>query len=248
MDQLKFAEKIKEARSEKGWTQKELAARLQVTDKAVSKWERALSFPDIELLGPISRELDIPLAELLDMEEITPASGNPEEWNSLLEKLLARMKEKVHQELKRRKKKLCIAIGIFVGLSILLVAIDLGRSWYRNQEYHQSERIISYDEITVNSIEEQEDTLYINISIPPEAPADEVLTRYWRDKTDSTVMYIQFAYYEKPWLLYDSMDDYLEYVNQPGVSLSSDRKTVDVPMPVTKVIYQNGEDVVLWEK
>lgn len=51
MDQIKFALKIKEARKEKGWTQKELAERLQITDKAVSKWERALSMPDIDILS-----------------------------------------------------------------------------------------------------------------------------------------------------------------------------------------------------
>lgn len=47
MDQLKFARTIREARKEKEMTQKELAFRLHVTDKAVSKWERALSLPDV---------------------------------------------------------------------------------------------------------------------------------------------------------------------------------------------------------
>ena len=52
MDQVKFALKIKEARKEKGWTQKELAERLKITDKAVSKWERVEPDPfNGELFG-----------------------------------------------------------------------------------------------------------------------------------------------------------------------------------------------------
>ena len=106
MDQVKFALKIKETRKEKGWTQKELAERLKITDKAVSKWERALSMPDIEMLGPISKELNIPLAELLDVEDVIK-EGQEETTETLLRKLLPLMKEKVHQEVKK-KRSFCV--------------------------------------------------------------------------------------------------------------------------------------------
>ena len=48
---------IAELRKEKGLTQKQLAERLHVTDKAVSKWERGLNFPDLMLLDSLSAEL-----------------------------------------------------------------------------------------------------------------------------------------------------------------------------------------------
>jgi transcriptional regulator with XRE-family HTH domain len=68
MDATIVGRKIHDIRKTKGWTQKDLAGRLNVTDKAVSKWERGENFPDIALLDKISQELDIPIAELLGVE------------------------------------------------------------------------------------------------------------------------------------------------------------------------------------
>ena len=59
MDSEKIGKLIKEARIKKGYTQKEIADLLGLTDKAVSKWECGRSFPDITLIKSISRELDI---------------------------------------------------------------------------------------------------------------------------------------------------------------------------------------------
>ena len=60
---------IAELRKEKGLTQKQLAERLHVTDKAVSKWERGLNFPDLMLLDSLSAELGAPVVRLLDIED-----------------------------------------------------------------------------------------------------------------------------------------------------------------------------------
>lgn len=46
-------------------SQKELAQHLNITDKAVSKWERGLSFPDITILIPLSEALEVSLYDLL---------------------------------------------------------------------------------------------------------------------------------------------------------------------------------------
>ena len=48
-----------------GLTQKDLAARLHVTDKAVSKWERGMSYPDVTLLEPLAAALDLTVEELM---------------------------------------------------------------------------------------------------------------------------------------------------------------------------------------
>ena len=55
-------------RKEKNLTQKELAQSLDVTDKAISKWERGLSCPDISLLIPLAKVLDVSTSELLNGE------------------------------------------------------------------------------------------------------------------------------------------------------------------------------------
>ena len=57
MDNKKFGEFIAGLRKEKGYTQSQLAEILCVTDKAVSKWERGVGFPDIKLIEPLSEAL-----------------------------------------------------------------------------------------------------------------------------------------------------------------------------------------------
>lgn len=72
MDNEKFGRFLSQLRREKGLTQRELAEALYVSDKAVSKWERGLSLPDIALLQPLAEELGVTVTELLRGERIPP--------------------------------------------------------------------------------------------------------------------------------------------------------------------------------
>ena len=65
IDNEKFGAFLLQLRKEHGLTQKDLAERLFVSDKAVSKWERGLSLPDIALLQPIADTLEVTVTELL---------------------------------------------------------------------------------------------------------------------------------------------------------------------------------------
>ena len=65
MDPKRTGKFISDKRKKQGLSQKELAEKLNITDKAVSKWERGLSFPDITMLIPLSEILDITLYDLL---------------------------------------------------------------------------------------------------------------------------------------------------------------------------------------
>lgn len=65
MDSIKTGKLICECRKKQGMSQKDLAKKLNITDKAVSKWERGVSFPDISMLIPISKVLEISLYDLL---------------------------------------------------------------------------------------------------------------------------------------------------------------------------------------
>lgn len=69
MDNEKMGQFISKLRKSHKMTQKELAAKLNVTDKAVSKWERGLSCPDISLLSPIASILGVTTNELLNGEK-----------------------------------------------------------------------------------------------------------------------------------------------------------------------------------
>ena len=65
IDKKQFGLFVAELRKEKGFTQKELAAKLLISDKAVSKWETGQSCPDISLLVPMAGVLDVTVTELL---------------------------------------------------------------------------------------------------------------------------------------------------------------------------------------
>ena len=70
MDRYVTGAVIRRLRENKRMTQEELAERLYVSSKAVSKWETGQGFPDITLLEPLSKALDISVIELLSGEDI----------------------------------------------------------------------------------------------------------------------------------------------------------------------------------
>jgi len=69
MDAIFTGKQIAEARKALGLTQRELAEKLYVTDKAVSKWERGINFPDLGLLESLAVALETTPAQLLGLEE-----------------------------------------------------------------------------------------------------------------------------------------------------------------------------------
>lgn len=78
MDCMKVGALILKLRKGKGMTQKELADRLNISDKAVSKWERGLGCPDVSLLPELSEILGVNLKKILlgDLKENQMDSGN----------------------------------------------------------------------------------------------------------------------------------------------------------------------------
>ena len=70
MNVKKVGEFIKQKRKEKKLTQKELAEKLSITDRAISKWERGICCPDISILKELSSILEVSVNELLAGEEI----------------------------------------------------------------------------------------------------------------------------------------------------------------------------------
>lgn len=68
MDAEKFGAFVAGIRKEKHMTQSELAAKIQVTDKAVSRWERGMGFPDINTLEPLANALGVSIHELMRSE------------------------------------------------------------------------------------------------------------------------------------------------------------------------------------
>lgn len=75
MDTKSFGKTISALRKERGMTQLDLARKMGVTDKAVSKWERDISFPDVSSLPRLADELGTSVDELL---EAKTAKADPE--------------------------------------------------------------------------------------------------------------------------------------------------------------------------
>ena len=69
MDKEKTGEYIRNLRKKKGWTQMQLAEQLHISDKAVSKWERGISFPDIELMEELAQVFQVDVADIIRGEE-----------------------------------------------------------------------------------------------------------------------------------------------------------------------------------
>ena len=102
-----------------GLTQRDLAARLHVTDKAVSKWERGLSYPDVTLLEPLAAALDLTVEELMACRR-QAAKGAEETMQSLLD--ISR--DSVRQERRRSWQRLA-AVLVLLAL-VCLVRCILG--------------------------------------------------------------------------------------------------------------------------
>jgi transcriptional regulator with XRE-family HTH domain len=131
MDNEKMGQFISELRKSQQMTQKELAEKLNVSDKAVSKWERGLSYPDISLLSPLSDILGITTTELLNGEKAGAEIVNVEESvvNALDygEKTVKRKLNISHQIL-GAAFTIILLIGIVV-VSIVNVAISRTFTW-----------------------------------------------------------------------------------------------------------------------
>ena len=66
MDNTRIGSLIYQLRKEKNMTQRQLAERMHISDKTVSKWERGLGCPDVSLLAELSNTLDVDLSQMLD--------------------------------------------------------------------------------------------------------------------------------------------------------------------------------------
>ena len=125
-------------RREKGWTQKELAERLHVTDKAVSKWERRVSMPDTALLIPLAETLGVSVTELLRGERLeSDAPLAQREVEMLVEgaiRLSAGERQRRQEERQKWKRRwwLCLPLAVLGMAGLLLCAPDPAAfCWWR---------------------------------------------------------------------------------------------------------------------
>lgn len=107
MNQIKIGEFIAERRKEKSLTQAQLAEKLLITDRAVSKWERGRSLPDASIMIELCEILGISVNELLCGEKISMENKNEKNEQILLE--LAR-------EVEQKNKTIWTTMWVIMGV------------------------------------------------------------------------------------------------------------------------------------
>ena len=118
MDQIKIGKFIAECRKQKNLTQMQLAEKLNITDKAVSKWERGIAMPDTSIMLELCEILSISVNELLSGEKFIMENNSEKNEQLLLD---------MAKELERRNKTIWAnmwtimivsMIGLFAGLFV----------------------------------------------------------------------------------------------------------------------------------
>ena len=126
LDKERFGSFVAQLRREKGLTQKELAARLYVSDKTVSKWEVGGSIPDVGLLTPLARELGVSVSELLECRRIPEQIPMDPEQVEELVKTALRYQEEPARRGAGNKLPFLIALPLGVLLTIGLYLTGFG--------------------------------------------------------------------------------------------------------------------------
>ena len=117
-----FAENLKKIRKDKCYTQEILAEKLNVVRQTVSKWEKGLSLPDVDMLSKIANVLETDVNILLDGQITTTDQ-------SKIVKQLAKINEQLtikNRRYKKIMKTIAIILLIIVIFGILLVILNIG--------------------------------------------------------------------------------------------------------------------------
>ncbi len=121
MNQEKIGKFISECRKEKNLTQLQLAEKLNITNRAVSKWETGKSCPDASIMMELCGILGITVNDLLSGERITMENYQKNAEDNLVE--LYQKKEKATKDLLKFEL-------IFIVISVLLVPIHFAINYY----------------------------------------------------------------------------------------------------------------------
>lgn len=116
MNQIKIGKFILNCRKEKGLTQEQLAEKLGVTSKSISRWENGKTMPDYSLLKDLCNELNINVNELLSAEKIKVNDYMNKSEENLI---------KLRKQIDKRKKILTIISYVFIAIIIIVFILNI---------------------------------------------------------------------------------------------------------------------------
>lgn len=120
MDASKFGKFISDQRKTLGMTQSDLGNMLMVTDKAVSKWERGLGFPDINTLEPLAEALQVSVQELMRAEKNVTTELNEEAATEAILNTIG-VADKQLRDAEKRQVRISVLIIAVVAMLVLIV-------------------------------------------------------------------------------------------------------------------------------
>ena len=129
MDQLKIGKFISECRKKAGLTQAQLAEKLGITDRAVSKWETGRAMPDSSIMLELCGILGISVNDLLSGEVVTMENYNKELESNLFE--MVRQKEENDRRLLMLEWVIAILSLIVLFVPIIIGALVPMEEWLR---------------------------------------------------------------------------------------------------------------------
>ena len=129
MDQVKIGRFIAEKRREQGLTQAQLAEKLSITDRAVSKWENGRTMPDSSLMLDLCKHLKITVNDLLNGEVVSMENYNEKLENQLLETV--KQKEESDKRLLALEWVVGILSVIVLIVPIIIAAYVQMEDWQR---------------------------------------------------------------------------------------------------------------------
>ena len=156
MNQEKIGNFILELRKEKNMTQQELADKIGVTDKAISKWENGRGMPDLSLMKPLCRELDISINELISGERI-----DKKDYQEKLEENIMKTIDYSVQEQKKQTK----VFKIILGTTVITLALFVSMFFIDVRRMNQNKPVIfsTWGYQYTPAINLQEDEIYLAI-------------------------------------------------------------------------------------
>lgn len=118
MDAKQLGSFIAERRKELNMTQADLAEKLHVTDKAVSRWERGLGLPDINTIEPLAYALEVSIAEIVKAERIEEAMTE-QDTTAVIKDIISIVEQK-----RKERRKIFAAVGCVAILIALILLFD----------------------------------------------------------------------------------------------------------------------------
>lgn len=129
INKQKFGTFVADLRRQKGFTQKDLAERLFISDKAISKWETGVSIPDVALLIPLSEALDVTVTELLQCRRLEAQASMDSEQVEDLVKTAITLSEEDQQKSRPNWKRRLPVLLLFVVTAAIETAIVAYFCW-----------------------------------------------------------------------------------------------------------------------